>query len=673
MPRFFSHFIAEIRRREVIPVTITYAVAGWLILQIAGLTFEPLGVPDWGMRVLIIVTIAGFPAVFFIAWLIDFNEKGMMFDIPIWRSADYQESEQKEKSGRALAVSLCALVVTGTIGLVFVLLEAIPAKTSEPKVETPPLVVAEKPANSIAVLAFENFYGQSNQDYFSAGLAEEILNFLAAIRELNVAARTSSFRFQGKQVDIREVAELLSVRYVLEGSVRREGDRIRVTAQLIDGEKGYHAWSKTYDRTLDDIFAIQQEIAFAVVNELKIVLSVDSETRLQETRYENIDAYVFYLQGREKLRSSQDEDVIRTAMQLFNQALEIDGSYARAYAGLCEVQLRLYEITNDTNTFSDAQLACEQAQSLDNELSSEVKIALGRLYRYRGWYEKAVEQLNEAIDASPTAVDGFIELGEIYRVQNMPIEAENQFLRAIDLKRNYWKAHEALANFYYSTEQYAQSASSYRTVTALTPDSALGFNGLGAALWMQGETQNALSAYEQSLALKSTRLAYTNLGTSYYYAGQFEKAVDVLQQALVIAPDDHRIWGRLAENYRFISGKTNEAQHAYSRAAELASNNLAINKEDWLTRGFLGLYQVHLDEQDEGFDSLNKALEQSDENSEVLYFQALALLQVGMAEEAIAALNMAVTIDDYYRQFIAMDPDLQPLRGNPAFDALLPK
>lgn len=673
MPRFFRQLIAEIRRREVIPVIVTYAVAGWLILQIAGLTFEPLGVPDWGMRVLIIVTIAGFPAVFFIAWLIDFNDKGMMFDIPVWRSTDYEESASNGKSGRLLAVFLCVLVVIGTVGLVFVLLEAIPASKQQPPEETAVEIAIEKPTNSIAVLAFDNFYGQSEDDYFSAGLAEEILNFLAAIRELNVAARTSSFRFQGEQVDIREVAELLNVKYVLEGSVRREGVRVRVTAQLIDGEKGYHAWSKTYDRTLDDIFAIQQEIGAAVVNELKIVLSVASETRLQETRYENIDAYVFYLQGREKLRSSQDEDVIRTAMQLFNQALDIDESYARAYAGLCEVQLRLYEITNDINAFSEAQVACEQAQTLDDELSLEVKIALGRLYRYRGWYDKAVEQLNQAIDASPTAVDAFIELGEIYRVQNMPIEAENQFLRAIDLKRNYWKAHEALANFYYGIEQYAQSASSYRTVTALTPDSAVGFTGFGAALWMQGETQKALLAYEQSLALKPTRLAYTNLATSYYYAGQFEKAVNVLQQALAIAPDDHRIWGRLAENYRFIPGKENEAQHGYFRAAELASSNLAINSEDWLTRGFLGLYQVHLKQQSEGFVTLTKALEQSDENSEVLYFHALALLQVDKADEAIAALKMAVTIDDYYRQFIAMDPDLQSLRGNPEFERLLPK
>jgi TolB-like protein len=158
-------------------------------------------------------------------------------------------------------------------------------------------VRANFPINSIAVLAFENFDGQPESDYFADGLAEEILNHLSSISELNVAARSSSFRFRGERVDIREVAKLLNVGHILEGSVRREGNRIRISAQLIDGKEGFNTWSKSYNRNLDDVFAIQKEIAFAVVNGLKIALSVDSKNRLQQTQSENIDAYIFYLQG----------------------------------------------------------------------------------------------------------------------------------------------------------------------------------------------------------------------------------------------------------------------------------------------------------------------------------------------------------------------------------------
>jgi TolB-like protein/Flp pilus assembly protein TadD len=667
-PRFIRQFITEIRRREVIPVVVTYAVVGWLVLQVAGLTFEPLGLPEWGIRVLIIITIAGFPAVFFLAWLIDFKSQGMMFDLPLWPAENKAiETNTSKKSSQLLAAFMCLLVIAGSGGLVVVLLDKFP--DSKAQIVISPDDTSKQ--NSIAVLAFDNFYGQGESDYFAAGLAEEILNFLADMRELNVAARSSSFRFQGEKVDVREIAKLLTVKHVLEGSVRRDGNRIRITVQLIDGTEGYNIWNKTYDRELDDVFAIQQEIASAVVNELKIVLSMASETRLQEAYSENIDAYIYYLQGREKLRGSKDADVMNTAKQLFNQALSIDSNYARAFAGLCEANLRLYEISNGIDDFTTAQEACDRAQELNQNSSSEVKVALGRLYRFRGWYEKSVAQLNDAISISPTSADAYIELGEVLLVQNNIEEAKVELLRAVDLKRNYWKAHEALANFYYMTEDYEKSVKAYQVVTLLTPDSAVGFAGLGSAYWMIGDTKRALSAYESSLQLKPSRQAFTNLGTSYYYAGKFEKSTEMQNQALLLAPYDHRVWGRLAESYRFIPEKQNESKQAYQRAAELALNNLTINNEDWLTRAMLGLYYMFLDRTTEGLELIEVAVAQSQRNPEILYFQALALLQMDKEEEAINVLQEAVELEAYYRQFIAQDPDLQRLKDQSKFKSLL--
>jgi TolB-like protein/Tfp pilus assembly protein PilF len=674
LPRFLRQFVAEVRRRKIVPVVVTYAIVGWLILQVAGLTFEPLGLPEWGIRILIVVTIAGFPAIFFLAWLIDFKAQGMMFDLPLWPKDSESTSTtastlEQKKSSQLLAALFCLMVIAGTGGLVVFLLEQFPAPATAPEIAEN--TIPEFPANSIAVLAFENFDGQTESDYFASGLAEEILNFLAAMRELNVAARTSSFRFRGEQVDIREVAKLLNVKHVLEGSVRRESNRIRITAQLIDGINGYHTWSKTYDRNLDDIFAIQREIASAVVNELKIALSVDSENRLQDINVENIDAYIFYLQGREKLRSSQDVDVMIIARQLFNQAIEIDPTYSRAYAGICETDLQLYEVSNNIADFATAEQACEKAQNLNKGLNSEVKIALGRLYRYRGWYEKAVNELNAAISISPTAVDAYIELGEVFTAQTKFDEAKAAFMRAVDLKRNYWKAHEALANFYYINEQYSESANTYEIVTRLTPDSALGFGGKGAAYWMLGDTQRALSAYEKSLQLKPSRLGFTNLGMTYYYAGQFEQAVSMQKKALEYAPDDHRIWGRLAESYRFIPDQDAESNAAYKSAVKLALSNLNINNEDWLTRASLGLYYAHLGQFDDAQKSLKLALSQSQRNPEVLYLHALVLLKLGNTEKSLNVLEETIRLDDYYQQFIALDPDLRVFEDNPRFLQLL--
>jgi tetratricopeptide (TPR) repeat protein len=471
---------------------------------------------------------------------------------------------------------------------------------------------------------------------------------------------------------VREVATLLNVKHVLEGSVRVEGNRVRITAQLIDGKEGFHAWSKSYDRNLDDIFAIQREIASAVVNELKIALSVDSQNRLTQTFTENIDAYIFYLQGIDKLRDSADAESIATANQLFNQALDIEPEYSRAYAGICEANLALYELSNGFEDFNNAELACEKAQALSDEQDSKVTIALGRLYRVSGEYQKAEAELLETIAREPSAVDAYIELGDVYAQLDKPEEAEKAFLRAIDLKRNYWKAHEALANFYYNNEEYQKSAQTYEIVTRLTPDSTVGYSGQGAAYWMLGNSEKALQAYENSLAINPSRNAYTNTGIFYYYTGQFEKAIDMQLAALEFATNDHRIWGRLAENYRFIAGQEDEAEFAYKRAAELARKNLTINQEDWETRAMLGLYLAHLGELDEGMDLLELAMEQSQRNPEILYFNALALLIKDDIDAALPLLEESVEQEEYYRQFIALDPDLQRLNGQPRFDALLP-
>ena len=635
----------------------------WLVLQIAEIIFEPLGFPAWSMRALVITAVIGFPVSFLLAWIIDTRPDGLIFDLPLWAGDEEQRRPQKKTD--LIYVALLGLVLAGGAYATFELFFDSIAETSEQS------DWAAAPPNSIAVLRFENFDGQPETDYFADGLAEEILNLLAGMRELRVAARTSSFRFRGENVDIRDVAQRLSVRHVLEGSVRSDGDRIRITSQLIDGRNGFHDWSKTYERSVDDIFAIQQEIASAVVNELKIALSVDSEQQLQHKPTENVDAYIYYLQGRGRLRSSTDANVMMTASQLFQKALEIDPKFSRAHAGICEAHLRLYDIRNDMNDFQIAEASCSEASALNPGLDAEIYLALGTLYRYRGWYERAEEQLNNAIAIDPMAVDAYIELAEIRMAQTWRDDVEAAFLRAVDLKRNYWKAHLALAKFYYRTERYEKAAQAYEIATSLAPDVAAAFSGKGAAYWMLGETENASIAYNRSLELKPSRQGYTNMGLRYYYAGQFSDAVAMQRKALEYAPDDHRVWGRLAESYRFVAGGEADSRRAYERAADLAENNLVVNESDWETTGLLGLYYLHLGRTDDALRFIRRSISLSERNSEALYYEALARVELGDNSGALDALEEAVAGDEGFRQFVETDPDLQALRESERFVRLL--
>lgn len=639
-----------------------YAVTAWLVLQIAETTFTPLGFPDWTMRVLIVVAIVGFPAAFLLAWVVDIRPEGLIFDLPLWRGTREQPREETKTDFVVVAI-LVLMLGAGTYGVFSLVMQDIaeePIQTSD----------TQLPLNSIAVLAFDNFEGPAETDYFASGLAEEILNLLAGVQELRVAARTSSFQFRDAQVGIPEVARLLNVRHVLEGSVRQEDGRIRVTAQLIDGSNGFHDWSRTYERDLEGIFTIQQEIAAAVVSELKIALSVDSEERLQLQPTENINAYVFYLKGREKLRSSADADVMTTASSLFESALEVDPNLSRAYSGICEAKLGLYSITSSTDDFESAEAACAEAVRLDPGLNAENHLARGILYRYGGDYEAAEVELKKAIAISPTTSDAYIELGEISMALGRREEAEATFLRAVDLNRIYWKAQEGLANFYYRTERYGESVQAYGLVTTLAPDGSSGFTGLGSAYWMLGDTEKARTAWDRSAELKPNRTSFTNTGMANYYTGRFEEAVEMQMKALEYAREDHFIWGRLAESYRFVSGREEEAEEAYLSAAAFAEEILAINENDWRTRGLLGLYYAHVGRNDEALEFVDQAVDESNRNAEALYYQALARLTVGDEEGALDALEESVGADRYYQQFVDSDPDLKKLRGNERFERL---
>jgi tetratricopeptide (TPR) repeat protein len=358
---------------------------------------------------------------------------------------------------------------------------------------------------------------------------------------------------------------------------------------------------------------------------------------------------------------------------LFQKAIEIDPVFSRAYAGICDAYLRLYEIGNDTADFAYAQSACEKASELDSGLNSELYVSLGMLYRYRGqqWNEEAEAYLNQATALDPTNVDAFIELGELSVVQNRKDDAEAFFLRAVDLKRNYWKAHEALAGFYYSNEQYQKAVDSYEIATTLAPDVASGFGGMGAAYTLLGEIDKARVAYDRSLELKPSRQAYTNIGLSYYYAGKFEDASKMQRKALEFAPDDHRVWGRLAESLRFVPGMENDSVNAYKKASTLAEDNLKINSSDWRTRGLLATYLAHSQRTTEGVQQANRAVLESERSSEALYYLSLARLIEGDQDGAIEAIEEAVNRDAQYRQFVIDDPDLAGLRGNERFERLL--
>ena len=362
-------FLAEIKRRRVGKVAIAYGAIAWAATEACSVVFPALHVPEWAMTFIVVFLLVGFPVAMVLAWIFDVGPEGIHRTAPIAEAAPAARIRQRAAFG--LVVLLCMA------GLGYLLYERGVGRAH-----------AGQPHSSIAVLPFTNLSGDASKDYFSDGMSEELLNLLARVPGLQVAARTSAFAYKGRNVDIREVGKELGVETVLEGSVRQQGEQVRITAQLIDTETGFHLWSETYDRKLEDIFAVQDEIAQAIVDRLRIQLAPEEQKLAQREKAptQNVEAYQLYLQGRAIWKRRGAEN-LRQAIDLYLSALGKDPAFARANAALASAYVVMPGYTEeqgDEEKFYElAQNAARQALAVDPNIG-EAHAVLAQINASRG-------------------------------------------------------------------------------------------------------------------------------------------------------------------------------------------------------------------------------------------------------------------------------------------------
>jgi adenylate cyclase len=410
--------LQRLRERGVLRVALSYTVIAWLLLQIADVVFDPLGVPKWAMTALIGAALAGFPLAVAMAWFLEIGERGIEVD----RSA----AGVARPTARGLRHYADAVV----IGVLLVAVAILAVRQSD-------LGRPNPPANpAIAVLPFENLSGDPEQEYFSDGLAEEMLDRLGRVPGLRVIARASSFSFKGKGVDAKTIAEKLGVTTVLEGSVRRDGQRLRLKARLIDGATGQQAWSGSFDRELTDVFKLQDELANAVVE--AIVPAARGEASAEpQAPTSDLNAYDYYLLARTQLALRLPE-TIRKSVELAQQAVERDPKFARAYAQLASslIFLQMLDRTADPDEaqadLRRAEAAIHQALALDPKLS-EAYGALANLQRETG-RPGAEDSYKHAIDLNPNNAAAWHDYSVyLSNFANRPEESIRATARSLEL------------------------------------------------------------------------------------------------------------------------------------------------------------------------------------------------------------------------------------------------
>ncbi|HZX71197.1 MAG TPA: tetratricopeptide repeat protein [Rhodanobacter sp.] len=513
-------FFGELRRRRVIRVAVVYVVVGWIIIEVASTVLPPLNLPDWSVKLVIVLIGLGFPIAVIMGWMFDLGPHGTEKTMP-----SPQGNDADAKVERTTAPSIAATTAFET-----------PA---------PAMAKPESDRRTIAVLPFVNMSGDADNEYFSDGISEEILNLLSKLPQLKVASRTSAFNFKGRQVSIPAVAQELGVDIVLEGSVRRVGEHVRITGQLIDAASDSHLWSETYDREMKDVFAIQDDIAHSIVKALQVTLTPRERRAMQFVATSDPEAYDYYLRGRSYMYSMARRDY-EHAIRMFEQAIAVDSKYALAYAGMADAFSMLYRYAEASNeNATRANRASEQALALDAD-SAEAHASRGLAMFISERYNEATLEFDAAIALNPNLFEAYYYYGLACSSQGDYGKAAQLYLKAMEVNPADYQAPVFLAQAYASLgrkqDEMKARLGLLNTVERhlkLNPHDTralqIGANNLGQV----GEKQKAITMSEQALTQGRDEPVVLYNGACFYaMQGDADRAIALLEKAVELGWGD---------------------------------------------------------------------------------------------------------------------------------------
>jgi len=544
-------FLTELKRRHVYRIAVGYAVVAWLLIQVATQVFPFFDVPDWAVRLVVVLLALGFPVALILAWAFELTPEG------IKRTKDVEPKKQSStfRAGRKFVGIVLAMAVLAAGLLAYHLVREVSSPPAESRFTKS--THAEK---SIAVLPLLNESGDPADEYFSDGLSEELIAALAMVKELKVVGRSSSFRFKGKKGDSQAIAEKLGVSALLEGTVRRQGGKVHIVAELINAGDGTELWAQTFDSELKDIFAVQREIATAVARSLKLTfLGGDSKVNKDATT-SNVVAYDAYLQGHFYFLRRNPEDY-RKAIAFFDKAIKADPEYALAYAERSEAWTWIGDLTNQNQAWAAAARDAEKAVSIDPNLA-EAQAALGwvrfftqwrfdegmkalrrakelspwnatasdllaRVVVYFGQFDEAEQLARQALEMDPLSYQAHISLGRVLLVQGKLDEADAVGRKAADIQPTGSASHR----WQVLVAVRRNDGEAALREAQLEPNESYRRFELALAYYVRHETAKADAALAELIDKDRSVLAY-QIAEVYAWRGETDKAFEWLQISL---------------------------------------------------------------------------------------------------------------------------------------------
>ena len=552
-----SGFLTELIRRKVYKVAVVYAAVAWLLLQVADVFFPLFGLPDWSVTLVLALSALGFPIAIILAWAFDLTPEGAVRAQPVAPEEDHPLSTDR------IAEFVVIVVLVLTVGYLYLDRLSLQERVMEPESAESGQALSPEQYRAIAVLPFVDMSEQRDQSWFAEGIAEELLNTLAQIEELHVMARTSSFAFKDSDKTIAEIADILGVQAVLEGSVRRSGERVRVSAQLIDASNGYHLWSGSYERQLTDIFRLQDELARAIVQVLRVELGVDATRLLVAEQTVNPEAYNWFIRGRASLDWATPEELYQSS-SYFEKAVEADPDYAMAWGFLSFSRMVMLIFSPFDEVGPTAIAAYERALSLDPEESQALAVkalmtqllehdweAAGRLYQranmrdssvmpmYAMFYlnvlgrqEQAIRLLTDSEKRDPLHAGSKANLAATLYYQGHYEEAISKALEALELNPRHSTAITYLIMTYVEAGNYAAVQHLLESIPAPLQELPRIKAAVGMYHAARGDEEKAREIYRELLdsPLPAGPFFVANLALDL---GEVEEAIDLMERQVV--------------------------------------------------------------------------------------------------------------------------------------------
>ncbi len=570
------NFFGELKRRNVYKVAVAYAVVSWLLVQAASIFLPAFDAPPWVMKIFIIVIIFGFPVALIFSWAFEITPEGIKLESEI----DPNKSI-KRRTGRKIVAVTIALAVVAAGLFVYQVVRSRSTSTSQSDASAARAEAATVPSNkSIAVLPFDNLSRDPDNAYFCEGVQDEILTRLAKVADLKVISRTSTQHFKSAPENLPQIAKQLGVMHVVEGSVQRAGDQVRVNVQLINALSDAHLWAETYDRRLIDIFSVESEIAKNIAESLQAKLTGSEKSSMAKAPTANPEAYELYLKGRFFWNKRSGAD-LRKAIDYFNQAIAKDPNYALAYAGLADSYLLLpnYGGMSTQEAISPARAAVRKALELDDSLA-EAHASLGLLNTLQLHLEGAVGDFERAIQLKPNYATAhhWLMLGQLSLGRFDQAIAEGK--RAVELDPLSVIINADFAWTYACAHRFDEAETQARKTLEIDPRFFLVHYYLGGISQLKGRLNDAISEFQTAVDLNNDAYSLAMLGQAYARAGRKDEAQKILARMTAEAKSRYiapYAWALMYDGLGEKERAIDELERAYQRSD---TNYLFVIKVD---------------------------------------------------------------------------------------------